>query len=145
MTMSSMLLLSIVSALAGSMLFFAATVAPTVFRTLSPTDAGAFLRSFFPLYYLWGLALAVAAALLAAIVDVYALAACVLVAAMFGYARQILMPNINKARDDQAAAVSGAGKRFRALHFRSVVINGVQLLLLAAVAAYLLWLPIPTP
>lgn len=145
MTITSMLLLSVVSALAGSMLFFAATVAPTVFRALSPGDAGAFLRAFFPVYYLWGLVFATLAALLAATVDDYALAACALVAAMFGYARQILMPKINRARDDQAAAISGAGERFRALHFRSVVINGLQLLILAVVAAYLLLVPIFGP
>ena len=139
MTLDSVFLLSAVSALMGSMLFFAATVAPTVFKTLSAEAAGSFLRAFFPLYYMWGLVLASGAAVLAAAVDWYALLACAVVAATFAYARQVLMPSINRARDDQLAGISGAGKRFQTLHVRSVVINGIQLLILAAVAAHLVW------
>ena len=39
------LLLSLCAALAGSMLFFAAIVAPTVFRSLPAAQAGPFLRA----------------------------------------------------------------------------------------------------
>ncbi len=52
------LLLWLLGALFGSMLFFAVTVAPTVFRVLPADQGGAFLRRFFPLYYLWGIVMA---------------------------------------------------------------------------------------
>lgn len=140
MTFTAASLLSAVSALIGSMIFFAATVAPTVFRTLSMKNTGAFLRSFFPRYYMWGFALAAIAAVLAAAIDGYLLAACALVASLFAYARQILMPQINEARDNHVRQIAGAGTRFHSLHIRSVAINALQLLLLTLVAAYLLWM-----
>jgi hypothetical protein len=43
----------LVAALCGSMLFFAAVVAPTSFRALPAAMSGQFLRRLFPLYYLW--------------------------------------------------------------------------------------------
>lgn len=43
-----------------------ATVAPTLFKSLSAHAAGVFLQAFFLLYYLWGLALAMISVALAA-------------------------------------------------------------------------------
>ena len=137
MDTNSALLLIIISALVGSMLFFAATVAPTVFRTLPANAAGLFLRAFFPLYYLWGLVLAIASVALAATANWYVTAACAAAALLFIYAKQILMPKINRARDDQGADKPGAGERFKALHFRSVAINVIQIVVLIAVATNL--------
>ena len=51
--------------LAGSMLFFAFVVAPTVFRALPGEHAGPLLRALFPRYYLWGLVAALLTTLLA--------------------------------------------------------------------------------
>ena len=67
--------------------------------------------------------------------------ACAAVAVLFAYARQILMPNINDARDAQLRRDTEAGKRFNRLHLQSVVINGAQLLLLIGVAGGLVWVP----
>jgi len=139
MTSDSALLLWVFGVLAGSMLFFAAAVAPTVFRALPAEHAGAFLRAFFPLYYLWGLVVAVIAAVIAVGSHWLLGAGCALVAFLFGYARQVLMPQINQARDAKLRGEPGAGKRFEALHLRSVIINGFQLLVLIAAAAYLVW------
>ena len=140
METNSAVLLIFVSVLIGSMCFFAATVAPTIFRVLPAASAGLFLRAFFPVYYLWGLTIAAIALLVSVTVDWYAAAACLVVALLFGYARQRLMPRINQARDDEMDAKLGADKRFQALHLTSVVINAVQVLLLVAVAAYLMWI-----
>lgn len=49
---------------------------------------------------------------------------------------------INAARDTQLHREHGAGERFHRLHLQSVVINGVQLLVLITIAAALLWLPL---
>lgn len=129
----------LVGALAGSMLFFAAAVAPMVFRALPADQAGGFLRAFFPNYYLWGLALASMAAL-AALPSDWRLGGLYAVVAMsFGYARQALMPEINRARDAELGGEARAAGRFKSLHRRSVVINAVQLVLLIGSAVYLIW------
>jgi len=124
----------------GSMLFFAITVAPAVFRVLPADQGGAFLRRFFPRYYLWGIALATLCVVAAwSSADRMALGACVLVAALFVYARQVLMPRINRARDRELDGDGDAGKDFRRLHLQSVVINGLQLLLLLGASLSPLW------
>ena len=131
------LLIALYAALIGSMLFFAFAVAPTVFRSLPAEHAGAFLRRLFPRYYLWGLVLALAGTLAAIATDagpiVIGIAAVVLL--LFVYARQFLMPAINRTRDRELEGDTAAGSRFRALHLQSVLINGVQLVLLLVAAA----------
>lgn len=121
----------VASALLGSMVFFPAVVAPLVFRTLPADNAGAFLRSMFPRYYLWGAALsavALAATLGRPVVDAVVLA---VVLVGFVVSRQLLMPGINAARD---AMVAGGGaqarQRFRRLHGLSVLVNVAQIALL---------------
>ncbi len=44
--------LYVVAATLGSMVFFAAGIAPTVFQSLPEAEAGQFLRRLFPRYYL---------------------------------------------------------------------------------------------
>jgi len=134
------LLISLFGALAGSMLFFALAVAPTVFRSLPPEHAGSFLRALFPRYYLWGIVVAVACTLSAWIADSGAIAigVCVAVLALFIYARQFLMPAINRARDRDLEGDAQASASFRALHLQSVLINALQLILLVAASAYLM-------
>jgi hypothetical protein len=58
---------------------------------------------------------------------------------MFVFARQQLMPAINRARDARAAGEQSAAGRFRRLHGLSVLVNLAQLLLLIAAAARLIW------
>ena len=121
----------LLGALIGSMLFFAATVAPTVFRALPAEQGGAFLRRFFPQYYLWGMLVA-SLCLLAALFagNLVAMAITALVTVLFVYARQLLMPRINRARDRELDGDTTASDEFKRLHLQSVVINGLQLLLL---------------
>ena len=136
MTIDTAVLLWLVGALIGSMLFFAVTVAPTVFQALPAQHAGTFLRAFFPKYYLWGLVFAVLATLVALASNLGVSLVCAVVAVLFVYTRQTLMPQINRARDNELKGVIGAPKHFKKLHLRSVVINGLQLILLLGVAAY---------
>jgi len=139
-TIENALLLWLVGGLAGSMLFFAIVVTPKVFRTLPPEQAGAFLRALFPAYYLWGLALALASLLIALWSSAFLSLACVAVGGLFVYARQILMPKIGKARDARLRGEEGAAERFSRLHRHSVIVNGVQLVILLVIAALLLWI-----
>lgn len=139
MTTSTALLLWLLGALIGSMLFFAAGVAPTVFRALPSEQAGRFLRAFFPVYYLWGLVLSLIAALVAQAANPLAALGSAVVATLFVYTRQMLLPQINRARDDDLAGMSEAAQRFKRLHLRSVLINLAQLLILLGICVRLLW------
>ena len=119
-----------VAATLGAMLFFAVGVAPTVFQALPIAEAGLFLRTLFPRYYLAlivgsGLAggLWISSAPLAA-------AVCWLIALSTLWIRQSLVPRINQLRDADLAGDAAAGKRFATLHRVSVIINMVQLLAL---------------
>lgn len=127
--------------LAGSMLFFALVVAPTVFRALPAEQAGPLLRALFPRFYLWGLVIAVLTTLLAlfARADATVIVACATVTVLFVFARQHLMPAINRLRQRQLDGDPAAGSRFRRLHGLSVGVNLLQLLLLVAATAWLVW------
>ena len=120
--------LTMTSILAGSMVFFSCVVAPLIFIKLDGDTAGYFVRSIFPWYYLF-------IASLAAISSVslfygYFLEACILAAisaaAVLG--RQILMPWINRCRDNMSADNSEAERSFKILHGISVWINVLQLI-----------------
>ncbi|MEO1067026.1 MAG: DUF4149 domain-containing protein [Pseudomonadota bacterium] len=112
----------------GAMIFFGAVVAPTAFTKLSEEQAGLFVRTLFPRYYLaFGITTLLAtipAFLVGALWSGVLLA---LICLGFVIARQVLMPAINAAKD------AGEMKRFDQLHKTSVYLNMVQLVgLLAA-------------
>lgn len=138
MTTESALLIWLVGVLIGSMMFFAITVAPTVFRSLPADNAGVFLRALFPHYYLWGLVVALTTAILAISSNALVSVACFLIALLFVFSRQTLMPLINQARDAELQGVPGAAKRFNRLHRLSVFINVAQIAVLFGIAAFLL-------
>jgi hypothetical protein len=139
MTTQTALLIWMSGTLAGSMLFFGIVVAPKVFQALPSQQAGVFLRALFPRYYAWGLIVALLSLVAAFFVDLAASLGCAAVAALFVYARQVLMPRINGARDAALAGDHQAKQRFDRLHRLSVIINGLQLLLLLAIAGWSLW------
>ena len=117
----------------GVMLFFSLVMAPLVFIKLPAEEAGRFIRALFPWYYLVSGVLATLATMLlvaSSTVDSL-LAASVAVAALVS--RQVLMPRINKARDQMLVGDLLAGRRFNRGHRASVVINGAQILLLCVV------------
>ncbi|WP_295542644.1 DUF4149 domain-containing protein [uncultured Thiohalocapsa sp.] len=117
----------------GGMTFFSAVMAPLVFTKLPFETASGFIRQVFPWYYLSIGAVSVAAALALLLAGEWPGAALVAVVAVgFWFARQVLMPRINAARD------AGAQVRFNRLHRYSVVINAAQWLLLAAALALVL-------
>ena len=111
----------IVAANVGIMLFFSVAVAPTIFVVLPQEWASAYVRSFFPKYYLF-LGLTTAAAAAAAIAATPArrigLAVC---AFLFFFSRFWLTPRVNRARDEKQT------QTFKTLHFSSVALNMLQL------------------
>ena len=109
----------IVAANAGIMLFFTVAVAPTIFVVLPQEWASAYVRSFFPKYYLFlGLSTAGAAALASAALVQGSLVA---VALVFFLSRFWLTPQVNRARDNHQ------GRLFKQLHTLSVALNVLQL------------------
>ena len=125
---------ALVLMLLGAMLFFPSVVAPVVFTSLPEAQAGAFLRSMFPRYYAFMIALSLMAALLFLMVSdesaYQAAIVCLFVGVSTLWVRQWLLPRINAARDAQLAGNVEAGRRFDRDHKLSVGINLLQLLLL---------------
>jgi hypothetical protein len=134
MTQHIVLLMSAV--LVGSMIFFAAVVAPTVFRVLPAEAAGKFLRALFPRYYLWGIIVSTLGSIAALWVGWLHFVLLALVLILFLYARQILMPKINASRDAELAGDIAAKSHFQRLHRLSVIINGVQIIAVMIVFTY---------
>lgn len=109
----------ITAANVGIMLFFSVAVAPTIFMVLPPEWAAAYVRKFFPKYFLFlGITSALAAALHAAPWVQVSLGLCAIV---FFFSVFWLTPRINLAKDQKQEA------RFKALHYISVGLNLAQL------------------
>lgn len=137
----------------GSILFFSFVVAPTAFRSLDRAHAGLFIQGVFPRYYLFGIicgaiTLAAGLAVRAMRGDWAGRSAVTLaiIGAMFFttmYARQGLMPVIERHRDARATVEEGseayeaAHRKFRAGHRASVILN-LAVLILGVVAFLLL-------
>ena len=128
---------ALVLMLLGAMLFFPSVVAPVVFTSLPEAQAGTFLRSMFPRYYAFMIALSLIAALLFLVVSdesaYQAAIVCLFVGVSTLWVRQCLLPRINAARDAQLAGDAEAGRRFDRDHKVSVGINMLQLVLLIGI------------
>jgi len=128
---------ALVLMLLGAMLFFPSVVAPVVFTSLPEAQAGAFLRSMFPRYYGFMIALSLIAALLFWVANgesaEQAASVCLFVGVSTLWVRQWLLPRINTARDAQLAGDAEAGRRFDRDHKLSVGINLLQLVLLVGI------------
>ena len=128
---------ALVLMLLGAMLFFPSVVAPVVFSSLPEAQAGVFLRSMFPRYYGFMIALSLIAALLFLVANdesaYQAAIVCLFVGVSTLWVRQWLLPRINAARDEQLAGNVDAGRRFDRDHKLSVGINMLQLGLLAGI------------
>ena len=116
------MIILITAAILSFMIFFPVVVATSVFKVLDEKQSSKFLRIFFPKYYLFGLVLS----LLGLIMSIFeknnfSLIVFILLILGFVFSRQFLMPNINKAKDDNNE------KKFNTLHRFSVLINFIQM------------------
>lgn len=122
---------AVVLLLLGGMLFFPIVVAPIVFTSLPEVEAGHFLRSMFPRYYLFMITLSALAFALyqvgVGLVLSVPATVCFGVALSTLWVRQLLVPRINDARDAQLSGDATAGTRFDRGHKLSVTINMLQL------------------
>ena len=101
----------------GGMILYSFGFAAFIFHALPPEQAGPVIRRAFPWFYLFVLAASAIAAGFALASDMAAAGALAAIALTTIYARQSLMPAINRATD------SGDKARFRRLHGLSVAIT----------------------
>ncbi|MGY3449886.1 DUF4149 domain-containing protein [Bradyrhizobium sp. USDA 4353] len=107
----------------GGMTLFSFGFAPFLFSALPIETTRTLIRRAFPHFYLFVIATAAAAGLLALAGDELAGGALVAIALTAVVARQILMPAINRATD------AGESNRFKRLHGASVVLTLIHIVL----------------
>ena len=117
------------SAILGIMIFFSFVVAPVTFTSLDEDNARKFIRRIFPYYYNVNLVLSVIVTLFYIFNKYYKFNffLILIVGILFAVSSFILMPLINKYRDENQ------DKKFKYSHFFSVVINFVQIILLTII------------
>ena len=114
------------SAILGIMFFFSFVVAPVTFTTLNEENARKFIRKIFPYYYNVNLGISILVTLIFVFIGTFHLDffLILLVALLFALSNYVLMPLINKYRDNNQ------DKKFKLSHFISVVINFLQMVFL---------------
>ncbi len=127
--MISQISIYLTSMILGIMLFFSFIVAPVTFTALNEENARIFIRKIFPYYYTVNLAISVLILILFIILKIFSLDFYLIlsVALLFAVSNFVLMPMINKFRDERQ------DKKFKQSHFVSVVINFVQIIMLVIV------------
>ena len=118
------LIQNIIAICLGMMIFFSFILAPIIFKILDPENAGKFVRKIFPYYYfvnLVFLSIVVILILLNSKInfEFYIIVSLVI---SFIFAQFILMPFINKLRDNNEE------NKFKYAHGFSVAINFLQMI-----------------
>ncbi|CAI8373029.1 MAG: Uncharacterised protein [Gammaproteobacteria bacterium] len=119
------LTLFLISIWVGSIIFFSAIIAPTVFKALDEKNAGIFLRAFFPKYYIFGIILGFIALILGIKAMSLILVSMVVAMILLSIISRLMIPVINAARD---MGVEGES-RFKKLHTLSVFLNILTLII----------------
>jgi hypothetical protein len=101
----------------GGMVLYAFGFAAFVFSALPPETASPLIRKAFPHFYLFVLVVSAVAAGAAVFITPFSAAILAAIALTTVFARQILMPAINRATD------SGNKSRFKLLHTGSVLLT----------------------
>ena len=113
----------------GFMALFVLVIAPSIFQSLEPTNAGTLLRRLFPRMFLYGMVLMLAASGIAVLGAQYNLALISsLSAAGFGINAYLIAPSINRARDELENEETASTRKFALLHTTSVSIFAIQFL-----------------
>ena len=117
------MLIFVAAAILSFMIFFPLVVATSVFKVLDENQSSKFLRIFFPKYYLFGIVLSLSGIILSTFEKSnVSLLVFSFILLGFLFSRQILMPMINKAKDENN------DNKFNKLHKFSVFINFVQMI-----------------
>ena len=121
--------LYLTSIILGIMLFFSFFIAPVTFTALNEENARKFIRKIFPYYYTVNLAISVLVVICFIILKIFSLDFYLIlsVAVLFAVSNFILMPLINKYRDEKQ------DNKFKYSHFISVAINFIQMIFLVII------------
>ena len=124
--MFQLIAIYLTSAILGIMLFFSFVVAPITFTSLNEENARKFIRRIFPYYYNVNLGVSLIVTFIFAFIESFNLDffLILLVVLLFALSNYVLMPLINKYRDNNH------DKKFKFSHFISVVINFLQMIFL---------------
>ena len=119
----------LIAIILGIMLFFSFVIAPVVFTTLNEENARKFIRRIFPFYYNVNFGISLIVVFLFIFLgnfkfDFFLILA---VAILFAVSNFLLMPLINKFRDENN------NKKFKYSHFISVIFNFIQMLFLVVI------------
>ena len=111
------------------MLFFSFVVAPVVFTTLDEENARKFIRRIFPYYYNVNLGISLLVLLILLFTSNFEIKfyLILVVAILFAISNYLLMPMINKFRDENQ------DKKFKYSHLISVIFNFIQILILVII------------
>ena len=118
-----------VSIVLGIMLFFSFVIAPVTFTVLDEENSRKFIRKIFPYYYNVNLVISLLILFFYVILKTFSLNFYLILAVviLFALSSYILMPLINKYRDENQ------DKKFKYSHFISVVINFIQMIFLVII------------
>ena len=118
------LIQNIIAICLGMMIFFSFILAPMIFKILDPENAGKFVRKIFPYYYFVNLVFLSIVLMLFLLNSKINLEFYIIVSLVisFIFAQFILMPFINKIRDNNEE------NKFKYAHGFSVAINFLQIL-----------------
>ena len=127
--MFTQLSIYLTSIILGIMLFFSFVVAPVVFTTLDEENARKFIRRIFPYYYNVNLGISLLVLLILLFTSNFGIKfyLILVVAILFAISNYLLMPMINKFRDENQ------DKKFKYLHLTSVIFNFIQILALVII------------
>ena len=127
--MLTQLSIYLTSIILGIMLFFSFVVAPVVFTTLDEENARKFIRRIFPYYYNVNLGISLIVLLILLFTSNFEIKfyLILVVAILFAISNYLLMPMINKFRDENQ------DKKFKYSHLTSVIFNFIQILILVII------------
>ena len=127
--MFTQLSIYLTSIILGIMLFFSFVVAPVVFTTLDEENARKFIRRIFPYYYNVNLGISLLVLLILLFTSNFEIKfyLILVVAILFAIPNYLLMPMINKFRDENQ------DKKFKYSHLISVIFNFIQILILVVI------------
>ena len=127
--MFTQLSIYLTSIILGIMLFFSFVVAPVVFTTLDEENARKFIRRIFPHYYNVNLGISLLVLLILLFTSNFEIKfyLILVVAILFAISNYLLMPMINKFRDENQ------DKKFKYSHLISVIFNFIQILILVVI------------
>ena len=122
----------LVAAILGIMIFFSFVVAPVTFTSLNEENSRKFIRKIFPFYYNVNFFLSISITLIYLFQNTFNIYFYLIlfITVLFFVSNYLLMPLINKYRDNNQ------DQKFKYLHFTSVVINFIQIIILIFLLIY---------